>query len=220
MEGDFKAAVFDLDGTLLNTLEDLADATNAVLARHGWSGHPVDAYRYFVGDGPVLLLERALPPEVAGDAERVAELVAEYKEVYATRWDRKSRPYPGIAGLIEGLRGAGLKLAVFSNKPHEFTVKCVEGLLGDWQWDVVLGLRENFPKKPDPHGALEVAAQLGVRPGECVYFGDTATDMKTATAAGMFPVGVLWGFREAQELREAGARLLLERPEDFANRVP
>lgn len=212
---DFKAAVFDLDGTLLDTLADLGESVNAVLERHGWPVHPMDAYRYFVGDGPVVLLERALPEAVAADAQRVGELVEEYIAEYEKRWDAKARPYEGISELVDGLRERGLKLAVLSNKPHAFTLKCVETLLADWKWDVVLGLREGVPKKPDPAGAFDVARELGVDPAQCVYFGDTATDMETATGAGMYAVGVLWGFREEKELRESGAKLLLEKPGDF-----
>ena len=215
---NFKAAVFDLDGTLLDTLEDLADSVNAVLERHGWATHPVEAYRYFVGDGPTVLFERALPGEIATDADAVAPLVSEYKVEYDSRWDAKSRPYAGIPELLDGLAAQGLKLSVLSNKPHEFTLKCVEGLLGKWEWDVLLGLRDGEPKKPHPKGGLEVAERLGVEPRECVYFGDTSTDMKTAIAAGMYPVGVLWGFREEEELRESGAGLLLKRPGDFFTR--
>jgi len=212
---NFKAAVFDLDGTLLDTLADLGESVNAVLERHGWAAHPIDAYRYFVGDGPVVLLERATPEEVAGDEDRVRELVGEYIVEYEKRWDAKARPYEGIAQLVDGLRERGVKLAVLSNKPHAFTMRCVGTLLGSWDWDVVLGLRDGVPKKPDPTGAFEVTRELGVDPAECVYFGDTATDMETANAAGMYAVGVLWGFREEQELREAGAKMLIERPEDF-----
>ncbi len=211
----FRAAVFDLDGTLLDTLADLGESVNAVLARNGWAEHPLDAYRYFVGDGPRVLLERALPSEVAGDGERVDGLVGEYVVEYEKRWDAKARPYDGIPELVEGLRGRGMKLSVLSNKPHAFTLKCVEVLLGEWEWDVVLGLREGVPKKPDPQGAFELAETLGVAPGECVYFGDTATDMETANAAGMFAVGVLWGFREEEELRESGAKLIIREPTEF-----
>ena len=212
---DFKAAVFDLDGTLLDTLCDLGESVNAVLERHGWPVHPMEAYKIFVGDGPKVLLERALPEDVAADAGRVAELATEYIGEYEKRWDAKASPYEGISGLVDGLRDRGMKLAVLSNKPHGVTLKCAEALLGGWRWDVVFGLREGVPKKPDPTGAFEVARELGVEPGECVYFGDTGTDMETAVGAGMYAVGVLWGFREEKELREAGAQLVIGRPEEF-----
>jgi phosphoglycolate phosphatase len=131
---------------------------------------------------------------------------------YSKRWASKTRPYPGIGELLDALIAQQVKIAVFSNKPHEFTELCVTNLLGKWRFDAVRGLSSITPRKPDPSAALAIAQELGVDPSAFVYLGDTNTDMLTATRAGMFAVGVLWGFRGANELLSSGARALLHYP--------
>ena len=210
----FKAVIFDLDGTLLDTLADLADSANRVLAAHRLPVHPVDAYRYFVGDGLETLVERILPEEKR-TPETISLVASDFKEDYRLNWKVKSRIYPGIEEMLNGLQQAGLTLSVLSNKPHEFTRVCVQQLLPAWNFDPLLGARADVPKKPDPAGAVEIAARLQLDPAEILYLGDTATDMKTATAAGMYPVGALWGFRTAAELTESGAARLISRPQQF-----
>ena len=121
--------------------------------------------------------------------------------------------------MLDGLVARGMKLSVLSNKPHEFTAECVHGMLGDWEWDSLLGMRDGVPRKPDPAGAFETAEALGVKPEECAYFGDTGTDMETACGAGMFAVGCLWGFRDEAELTGAGAEMVIGRPEEFLEKV-
>jgi len=207
----FRAVLFDLDGTLLNTLDDLADAMNSVLAAQGLPVHPTDAYRYFVGDGARALAERVLPPD-HDDPELVDVCLSKFRAAYAQNWDAKTRPYPGIPGLLDALTTAGIPMAVFSNKPHDDTVRCVVNLLPTWTFMAVFGLREGVPRKPDPAGALEIAAAAGMLPAEFAYLGDTATDMQTAVAAGMFPVGALWGFRTEQELLDNGAQMVIREP--------
>jgi phosphoglycolate phosphatase len=128
-----------------------------------------------------------------------------------------TKPYDGVEEMLDALVTHGLKLAILSNKPHELTKLCVSGLLPNWTFDVVLGQQEPIPRKPDPAGALKIAEELKIPPSGFLYLGDTATDMKTAIAAGMFPVGVLWGFRPAEELQQSGAQLLLKRPMDIMN---
>lgn len=209
----FDAVLFDLDGTLLDTLEDIADAANRVLERHHHPTHSIDAYRYFVGEGARTLVERTLPEDARGE-ETVDRLYAEFRGEYARNWNAKTTPYNGVPGMLDGLVERGLKIAVLSNKPDDFTRKCVEELLGDWTFDVVLGHHDGIPPKPDPTGALRVAAALGVPPERVLYAGDSAIDMRTATAAGMFPVGVLWGFRTREELETSGARAVIEAPGD------
>lgn len=211
-----KAVLFDLDGTLLDTLDDLADSVNLVLAERGLPTHPVDAYRYFVGDGAATLMHRVLPAAHQTPHEE-AECLACFRAAYAVTWNRKTRPYAGIPEMLSSLSKRGVKLAVLSNKPHDATVQCVEGLLKPIRFDAVQGQLPSIPKKPDPAGALTIARALGIPPGEFLYVGDTATDMQTAVRAGMMPVGVLWGFRTADELREHGARRLISRPEDLVS---
>jgi phosphoglycolate phosphatase len=207
----YRAVVFDLDGTLLDTLDDLSDSMNAVLAREGCSPHPADAYRYFVGDGIETLVRRALPAE-QHSPERLARCMAAMQEEYGRRWDLHTRPYPGVPQLLDALEARAVPKAVFSNKPDAFTRLTVERLLSPWRFDPVRGARPGVPHKPDPTGALDIAACLGVAPQQCLYVGDTNTDMRTARAAGMYPVGVTWGFRTADELQESGAARLLHQP--------
>jgi phosphoglycolate phosphatase len=212
----YKAILFDLDGTLLNTLEDLYNAANRVLAARGLPTHKLDEYRYFTGDGTPMLITRALPEEKRNDKTIRACLKA-FCEDYGRNWKLETKPYDGVSEMLDELTVRGLKIAVLSNKSHEFTKRCVADLLPNWTFHVVLGQRGEVPLKPDPAGALEVAERLNIPPAEFLYLGDSAVDMKTAIAAGMFPVGVLWGFRPAEELRENGARALIERPSEVLN---
>ena len=206
----FKAVIFDLDGTLLDTLADLADAMNAVLAGNRLPTHPVDAYRYFVGDGMATLIRRIVPPSLTED--QVARCLADFSQTYAARWQRNSCPYPGIHAMLSGLQNAGLKLAVLSNKPDAFTREFIRFFFPEQRFDAVFGQRSGVEKKPSPAGALEIAALLHVAPGECLYVGDTAVDMQTGRSAGMFTIGVLWGFRDRRELQEHHADMIVSDP--------
>lgn len=206
-----RAILFDLDGTLLDTLEDLADSMNAALASVGHPGHPVDAYKKMVGDGVRTLAIRALPEHARHDEAAVSTVTAMRTE-YASRWKNKTRPYPGIPELLDQLTARKLPMAVFSNKPHDATLDCVRELLPAWTFARVLGQKDPTPKKPAPDGALLIAAELNVSASECLYLGDTDTDMQTATAAGMFAVGVTWGFRDEEELRQHGAKAIVHHP--------
>jgi phosphoglycolate phosphatase len=143
------------------------------------------------------------------------KLFHDFKEEYARNWNNKSRMYDGIDEMLNGLQDAGIRLAVLSNKPDEFTRICVRELLPDWDFEQVLGARPGVPRKPDPAGAVEIAGLLQLDPAEIFYLGDTATDMKTAVGAGMFPVGALWGFRTADELEKSGARAMISHPPEL-----
>jgi phosphoglycolate phosphatase len=210
----YKAVLFDLDGTLLDTLDDLADSMNEVLASHGWAVHPVDGYRYFVGDGFENLVRRTVPFELKGDEKTVQGCVAEAHAAYERRWNAKTGPYPGVTDLLDRLAAKGVPLAILSNKPHDFVKKIVTHYLGKWSFIAVQGAKAGTPRKPDPTAALEISRNLAVPAGSFLYLGDTNTDMKTALAAGMFAVGVLWGFRTEQELRDSGAEGLVKHPLD------
>jgi phosphoglycolate phosphatase len=205
------AVIFDLDGTLLDTIDDLADAMNAVLGRRGFPTHGVEAYRTFVGDGIELLVDRALPGE-RRDAGTLRDCVEDFGREYAGRWDLKTRPYDGVMEMLRVLASRGLKLAVLSNKPHAATVQVVAALLGGVTFDIVRGAMPGVPRKPDPTAALAIAAQFGVQPQACLCLGDSGNDMRMAAAAGMTPVGALWGFRSEAELRAGGAEVLLGTP--------
>lgn len=206
-----RAVLFDLDGTLLDTLDDIGGAMNLVLADHGLPQYPLSRYRWFVGDGAEVLVRRALPAGQATEA-LVRQCLADFRTAYAQCWNVRTKPYPGIPELLDALTERGMGMAVLSNKPHEFTVRCVDTYLPRWRFAAVFGEEPGRLRKPDPAGALEIAQCLNVPPRDIVYLGDTATDMQTARAAGMLPVGALWGFRPASELLAAGARHLIETP--------
>ena len=207
----FKAILFDLDGTLLDTLEDLGNSVNRVLAEKEFPTHDLDLYRYFVGDGALMLITRALPKQKRKN-DVIQACVDAFQQDYSQNWKVKTRLYDGISEMLDELVTRNLKLAVLSNKPHKFTKQSVDKLLSNWRFEIVLGQRDAVPRKPSPEGALEIAEHLSIKPENILYLGDSAVDMQTAVAAGMFPVGVLWGFRSAKELNDSGAKALLERP--------
>jgi phosphoglycolate phosphatase len=207
----FKAILFDLDGTLLDTLEDLADSMNQALSELGFAAHPVEAYKYFVGDGAETMARRALPQENRDEAT-VRQCHQRAKLCYSKHWADKTRLYPGIAELLEGLQELGAAMSILSNKPDEFTQQMVAKLLAGYDFKIVRGANSDTPIKPDPTAALQIAEQTNIPPAEFVYLGDTDTDMKTANAAGMLAVGAVWGFRTAKELTENGAKVLVRNP--------
>jgi len=210
----FQAVLFDLDGTLLDTLDDLANSMNSVLRGWGFPEHGREQYKVFVGDGVENLVRRSLPEDRREEA-RVAEGVAAMREEYTKRWAELTQPYPGIPDLLDGLSQRGVRMAVLSNKPDDFAKLMVAALLPQWRFEAVLGVRPGVPRKPDPGAALEIAKGLGVEPAAFLYLGDTNTDMKTAVSAGMFPVGALWGFRPGHELTANGAKRLIQNPPDL-----
>jgi len=208
---NYKAVLFDLDGTLLDTLEDIARSMNAVLINSGFPAHPVEAYRGFIGEGIANLVQRALPERCA-DERTVQQHVAAMIDEYGRRWTEHTRPYPEIPELLHALTVRKFKMAVLSNKMDSFTRDMVKTLLGDWQFEEVLGAQPSIPRKPDPGGALLISRQCGVLPEEFLYLGDSNTDMQTAVNAGIYPVGALWGFQSADQLLAAGAQKLIAKP--------
>jgi phosphoglycolate phosphatase len=211
----FQAIILDLDGTLLDSLEDLADSMNGALSHFGFPVHELDKYKYFVGDGVENLVKRSLPGSAKNDPQVISRCLEMMRRAYERNWNVKSRPYPGIPELLDALSALGVKMAVLSNKPHDFTLKIINELLPAWHFDPVMGERPPIPRKPDPSPALEIANRLGVEPADFLFLGDTATDMKTANAAGMFAVGALWGFRNAEELTASGAVKLIAKPAEL-----
>lgn len=207
----FKAILFDLDGTLLDTLEDLANSMNVILNAHGMSTFPVDDYRTFVGKGLRELIRCVLPKDKVND-QTVDDFLASMRIEYSKRWAENTKPYPGIPDLLDGLQRMNLPMTVLSNKADEFTKIMVKALLPNWQFKIVYGLNSEFPAKPDPASSLRIAHELKIRPGDFIYLGDTDIDMQTANAAGMYAVGALWGFRTADELKANGAKALVESP--------
>jgi phosphoglycolate phosphatase len=210
----YKAVLFDLDGTLLDTLDDLGDSMNTVLASLGYPVHGMDAYRYFVGDGVENLVRRSLPDSVRSDEDIVRACVPRMRGEYARRWKDKTHLYDGIADMLDGLLARGIRLAILSNKPHPAVLDVARHFFSPWHFDAAVVARPGIPMKPDAGAALEVAREMAIPPAGFLYLGDTNTDMITAESAGMFPVGAVWGFRTAEELRASGARALVEHPRD------
>lgn len=209
----FDAALFDMDGTLLDTLEDLADAMNGALGEMGHPPRTLPEYRYAVGDGIEMLARRALPDGERDEAS-VVRCVARMRELYRENWSAKTRPYEGVLDLLRAMSGHGTPMALLSNKPEEFTSLMVRHFFPAQPFALACGARPGVPRKPDPTAAREIAGKLGVDPARVFYLGDTPTDMETARAAGMFPAGAGWGFRPEAELREAGAKAVLAHPSE------
>lgn len=209
----YPAIVFDLDGTLLDTLDDIAFSMNAALAALGAPTHPAEYYRRSVGQGLERLANLVLPDNRRDEAT-IRNCVAAMRKVYAGRWAHATRPYQGIAEMLVSLRQKGVPCAVCSNKAHDFTVKIVDHFFGAHVFDMVIG-GGKFAPKPDPEGVLHIAAKLGIAAGKFIYAGDSDIDMQTAVNAGMYPVGVTWGFRSREELLANGAKSILEKPEEI-----
>ena len=213
-----KLVVFDLDGTLINSLEDLADSANWMLLQHGYPTHPVDAYRYFVGDGMRKLIERILPLEERNDM-RIEQCKAEFVAYYTIHMEDKTVVYPGMIELLKELKDRGLKIAVATNKVHIAVTPLMEKYFPGIRFDSMIGQREGIPVKPHPQIMYDILKETGCQPSETLHVGDTATDMQLAHNAGVTPVGVLWGYRPLEELQEAGAKFIIEKPEELLELV-
>ncbi len=213
MAKKFKAVLFDLDGTLLDTVGSLAAAANRMLIAMEFPTHPVESYRHFVGEGAAVLIHRALPKEARIDAIE-KDCLAFFLKDYHQSWKDGVQPYSGIGELLKALVSDGVRMAVLSNKPHEITKKCVSYFFKGFPFEMVLGYRDHIPKKPDPTSALEIAYGMGLPVSDFLYVGDTAIDMKTAQAARMISAGVRWGFRP-KELVENGASVVIDHPREI-----
>lgn len=213
MESGKKAVIFDLDGTLSDSIASIKYCADRALAPFGYGPFAEADYKYFVGDGAENLIRRAL--KAAGDSELVhfPEAMALYRKYFAVDCMYQVKPYDGIRELLAALKQRGLKIAVLSNKPHDQTLDVIGTLFGKNYFDVVQGQKEGVPIKPDPAGVFSILADMGgIQPQEILYLGDTATDMKTGKSAGAFTVGALWGFRERTELEEAHADAIISEP--------
>jgi phosphoglycolate phosphatase len=207
----FKGVIFDLDGTLVNSLEDIADSMNIVLRKYGFPTHNLQAYKYLVGNGIRNLVSEALP-EVFREEKSITRCFDLMMKEYRNNCLNKTHPYEGIVDLLNELTTRELKLAIFSNKADDLTQKVVGHLLANWNFEVIMGASPEIPRKPNPLGAFLISRKLGVNPEDLIFVGDTDVDMKTANKAGMFAVGALWGFRTKEELTDNGAKYLLNYP--------
>lgn len=211
----YQACIFDLDGTLADTLESMASVANEMLETFGLEQQPAEKFRYFAGEGADMLVKRCL--QESGDKQLVhyEEARVLYRKLFAQDPCRKISLYPGIQTMLEGIKTKGIKLAVCSNKPHEAAVKVMHALFEDKMFDMILGQKPDIPRKPAPDAPLRIARSLGVKPEECLYVGDTGTDMQTGMAARMATAGVLWGFRTKEELKANKAKYLVNKPEEI-----
>ncbi|AEB06259.1 HAD-superfamily hydrolase, subfamily IA, variant 3 [Coriobacterium glomerans PW2] len=211
----FSHVIFDLDGTLLDTLEDLAGAANHVCRIHGWPTFPVDAYRHMVGNGVRRLAERFMPPEVAGNRNVLEEVLEEFRAWYADHGDERTRPYPGVLEMLDDIAAEGVDLAVLTNKDHAAAVPLVERYFGS-RFALVQGQREGISPKPAPDATLGVLRALGAAPSDALYIGDSDVDVATGHNAGLIVAGAAWGFRGRVELETSGADLIVEQPREVA----
>jgi phosphoglycolate phosphatase len=211
-----KAIIFDLDGTLLDTLRDMGETMNIVLREHGFLVHPMETYRLLVREGIHALLWRTLPEEKR-DKVMVTRLLEKMREEYRRRWPENTRVFPGVPEMLDELEYRGLPKAILTNKVHHVTLKMVEKLIGAWSFSAVRGVLPGAPRKPDPAVALDIAREMNIPPQDIVLVGDSDIDMQAARAAGMYAVGVLWGFYDAADLLSAGAHTLMSNPHELFN---
>ncbi|MDK2807456.1 MAG: phosphoglycolate phosphatase [Clostridiales bacterium] len=215
----FRCVLFDLDGTLVDSLESIAVAGNKALLEVGLPPQPVKAYQYFAGDGADTLVKRALI--AAGDEACTLydKAYSVYKHFFLQGSTYHVAPFAGILDVLNALKNNKIKIGVISNKPHLATVEVVESLFGAGYFDYVIGHKEGGKKKPDPSITREAANALGVKPAECMYVGDTNVDMENGLKAGMFTVGVLWGFRELEELKACRPHAIIAYPGELLQYV-
>lgn len=207
-----KAVIFDLDGTLTDTLKSIWKSANLALADVGLPPFDIDRYRYFVGDGAAELVKRALIAD--GDKELVLfdKMSESYRKHFEKYVNYEVRPYEGIRELLHALKEKGILLAVNSNKPQDRTVNVIEENFGKGTFDILVGQSDERARKPAPDGVFYIMERLGLMKDEVIYLGDTCVDMKTGRSAGVFTVGALWGFRDRQELEENHADAIIEHP--------
>ena len=211
----YKVGIFDLDGTLADTVESMAYAANRALRRLGLPEQPTEQFKTFAGDGAKELIRRCLRASGDEKCSRFEEMQRLYRAYFGENCMYHVHPYAGIRPLLETMKRQGMKLAVLSNKPHAQAVDVVEKIFGKGCFDYVQGQTEGIPRKPNPVGALHIAEYFGVKRSECLYIGDTNTDMQTGKGAGMFTVGVLWGFRTREELEKNDADWIARHPSEI-----
>lgn len=208
-----KAVIFDLDGTLIDSLYDISQCANEVLHKLGHNTHDIEKYKEFVGDGAMILMKNALPDDIS--EELLLEAFESFKNIYDKNIYSNTKPYEGIYELLTKLERHKYLIGILSNKPHKFTVRYAKKLFNEYHFHEVHGQKEHIPKKPDPIGAINIAKSFKIPSEEIYYVGDTGTDMKTAKNAGMIAVGVLWGFRDETELLQNGADYIVKNPAEL-----
>lgn len=211
----YKACIFDLDGTLADSLESIAYCTNLALEAVGLKPNPVYMYKKFAGDGAKVMVQRSLIAAGDTNLDFFEKAIKIHKETYEKFSMYKVKSFDGMIDLLNNLKFNNIKIAVLTNKPHDRAIDVVTALFGKDYFDIILGQRDDYERKPSPQGALIIAERFNISPSECLYLGDTNTDMKTGKSAGMFTVGVTWGFRDRQELIDNNADFIIDKPMDL-----
>jgi phosphoglycolate phosphatase len=206
----FNAIIFDLDGTLLNTLGDISDSVNRILSDEGFPNHNEKKIRSFIGHGTKSLIYNSLPPDKRDDYSVQNHLNA-FLEDYSNNYYKRTLPYNGVNEMLDELTKKGIVMSVLSNKSDRLTKNCIEKLLPEWNFELIIGSNDYFPLKPDPAGAFYISEKLNIPPKEFLFLGDSVVDIQTGLSAGMFPVGALWGFQPI-ELKGCGAHALIKHP--------
>lgn len=212
-----KAVIFDLDGTLLNTINTIEYYCNTALEKYGFNAVPVDKYKHFVGNGAKLLIERAMSYTRDWTDDEFEKVFSLYNKLYDGDTLYLTAPYDGIVDMLKSLKEQGYKTAVLSNKPHFATVDVVGKVFGEDTFDLVRGGIDGVPLKPDPAAVFEIMKELGVNKDEAIFVGDTKVDIATGKNADLFAVGVLWGFRDEAELTSAGADVIIDNAKEILN---
>lgn len=203
--------IFDLDGTLLDSIGDLVDAANFVLEKHGYPVHSIEVFKEMVGDGIQMLVERMLPEEHRNPS-KISKIVIEMGKLYEKISRNKTVPFEGIPEVLDALKARNIPIAILSNKPQIFMTEMVNELLPSWHFEPIWGVEEGRPKKPDPTAALAIAEKWGKLPSDCVFVGDSEPDIRTAKNAGMVSVAVTWGFRSSERLLKESPDHLIHKP--------
>lgn len=214
-----KAVIFDLDGTLADSLESMQYCSNYAIGTCGFPEIPLEKFKIFVGDGAETLIRRCLAYSGDVEGEYFEKAFLQYQMFFKEHCMYRVKPYDGICSMLEELKKNGIKIAVFSNKPHERTVDVVESLFGKGYFDEILGQSNKRPKKPHPDGVFYLAEKMQVSMEDVVYVGDTNTDMMTGKSANAWTVGVLWGFRDREELEKFRADVIIDKPSDILQQV-
>ncbi len=214
-----KAVIFDLDGTLSDSIASIKYCGDRAIAPFGYGPFPESDYKYFIGDGVVNLIKRVLAASGDKELSHFDEALRLYKEYFAVDCMYQVKPYEGIPELLGELKKRDIRIAVLSNKPHAQTIDVIETLFGKGYFDVIQGQKEGVPIKPDPTGVFAILKQLELKVEDILYLGDTATDMKTGKSAGAFTIGALWGFRDRRELEEGRADAMIGHPSELLKYV-
>lgn len=204
--------IFDLDGTLVHTIQDLADAANTLFTRHGYPTYSEEDFIGWIGNGAAKFIEHGIGSVI--DKNQLKDYVLEFKEIYSQNLANNSRLYVGIDKMLDVLIEKNIKISILSNKPHTLTLGVTENYLKKWPFNPILGQKDNVPRKPDPSAALDIAETMGIDPGNILFIGDSAGDISTAKAAGMIPVWVSWGYG-SPEPQIKNLSIVIDRPNEI-----